>query len=429
MSCFLCQCEWVFLKKKNSIKQLIQEHSPDIVLLTETKVYTKVSIKIDGYQVFPAVRKRGSGGGLAVAVKHGLCSSLVIDYGENAEFITVRLCFGLESIRLILAYGPQEGDAKDEIEDSYENFQIQIDRSVLKGDSVLIVGDLNAKLGKTVIKNHDIHDMSANGKLLYDIINKYNLCVVNALRLCKGVFTRVNNKNSAEKSVLDYVIVSSNLSDNIQSLTIDEGKLSAPWRNLQRGKRLTDHNAIIFELQCERSKGNDKSNRKVVWNFNDDKGWEKFRDLMGNDSSLLEIWKSGSNVQICYQNWQSRLDRILGMCFKKKRISERKQLYNSEIRSLISKRKKLKTCDSFGKNYGKQLRKLNAKIDRKIARYNSDAVKKSIGKNGVIGKGDFWKLKKRLLPKAHNVPHALQDQSGFEITDPINIKSEYKAEF
>ena len=33
------------------------------------------------------------------------------------------------------------------------------------------------------------------------------------------------------------------------------------------------------------------------------------------------------------------------------------------------------------------------------------------------------------IPKAHNVPHALQDQSGFEITDPINIKSEYKAEF
>ena len=132
-------------------------------------------------------------------------------------------------------------------------------------------------------------------------------------------------------------------------MTIDEGKLFTPRRNLQRGKRFTDHNTIIFELQCERSKGNDKScNRKMVWNFNDDKGWEKFLDLTGNDSSLLEIWKSGSNVQICYQHWKSRINRILGMCFKKKRISERKQLYNSEIRSLISKIKKLKRCDSFG---------------------------------------------------------------------------------
>ena len=92
--------------------------------------------------------KEGSGGGLAVAVKHGLSSFLVIDYSENAEFVTVRLCFGVESIRLISGYGPQEGDAKDEIEDFYENLQLQPDRSFLKGDSVLLVGDLNAKLGK-----------------------------------------------------------------------------------------------------------------------------------------------------------------------------------------------------------------------------------------------------------------------------------------
>ena len=87
------------------------------------------------------------------------------------------------------------------------------------------------------------------------------------------------------------------------------------------GKRFTDHNAVMFELQCERSKGNDKSNRRVVWNFSGDQGWEKFRELTENDSSLLEIWESGNNVQICYQNWQSRLDGILGMCFKKKSIN------------------------------------------------------------------------------------------------------------
>ena len=45
---------------------------------------------------------------------------------------------------------------KDEIEDFYENLQIQLERSVLKGDSVLLVGDLNAKLGKAVI-SRDIH--------------------------------------------------------------------------------------------------------------------------------------------------------------------------------------------------------------------------------------------------------------------------------
>ena len=62
------------------------------------------------------------------------------------------------------------------------------------------------------------------------------------------------------------------------------------------------------------------------------------------------------------------------------RINERKQLYNNEIRSLISKRKKFERCDSSGKNYEKKLIKPDAKTDRKSARYNSDTVKKSIRK-------------------------------------------------
>ena len=112
----------------------------------------------------------------------------------------------------------------------------------------------------------------------------------------QGSIIKIVQRN---RSVLDYVIVSSNLSDKIQSMTIDEGKLFTPWRNLQRGKRFTDHNAIIFELQCKRSKGNDKSNRKVVWNFNDDKGWEKFRELTGNDSSLLQEFYLGTQLNWC----------------------------------------------------------------------------------------------------------------------------------
>ena len=37
------------------------------------------------------------------------------------------------TIRLILVYGPQEGDAKNDIEDFYENLQIQLlDKSFTK---------------------------------------------------------------------------------------------------------------------------------------------------------------------------------------------------------------------------------------------------------------------------------------------------------
>ena len=137
-----------YKSKSESIKQLIQENNTDILLLTEKKVYSKTAVRIEGYQVFPAVRSKRNGGGLLVAVKHGLCSGLMIDHGENAEFVTVRLIFPTKNIRLILAYGPQETDLKQTIDEFYNQIDIQVNRAILSGDSVVLAGDFNAKLGK-----------------------------------------------------------------------------------------------------------------------------------------------------------------------------------------------------------------------------------------------------------------------------------------
>ena len=61
--------------KLPSLLGLIDKNKYDVVLLTETKVYSKSSIKIPGYQLYPVMRGSGQGGGLLCAVKHGLCSS------------------------------------------------------------------------------------------------------------------------------------------------------------------------------------------------------------------------------------------------------------------------------------------------------------------------------------------------------------------
>ena len=67
---------------------------------------------------------------------------MIIDFGDNAEFLTVRLNFGQFALRLILAYCPQE---KDLVEDFLNNISVQLNRSVLSGDPVMLIGDLNAK--------------------------------------------------------------------------------------------------------------------------------------------------------------------------------------------------------------------------------------------------------------------------------------------
>ena len=75
----------------------------------------------------------------------------------------------------------------------------------LNGDSVIMVGDFNAKLGYDVIPK-DLHPMSNNGEQLFELCNKYNLKLMNASEHCDGVFTRIHKyKQTMEKPVFDYV--------------------------------------------------------------------------------------------------------------------------------------------------------------------------------------------------------------------------------
>ena len=50
---------------------------------------------------------------------------------------------------------------------------LQIERASVAGDPILIMGDFNTKLGKSIIKD-DINDMSSNGQILHNLIIKYN---------------------------------------------------------------------------------------------------------------------------------------------------------------------------------------------------------------------------------------------------------------
>ena len=133
--------------------------------MTETKVYTKTKIRQEGFQVFHSVHKGKNGGGILVAIKHGLCSSVMIDEGENAEFIIVRLDFGGTHFRLTCVYSPQENNPVAELDNFYENLSMQITRACLAGNPVFLAGDFNAKLGRQFISG-GINDISSNGNSL-----------------------------------------------------------------------------------------------------------------------------------------------------------------------------------------------------------------------------------------------------------------------
>ena len=88
----------------------------------------------------------------------------------------------------------------------------------LNGDSFILAGDFNAKLGSSIIKN-DIHPMSQNGGQLYRLILKYSLCLLNSSDICHGLFTFSRDSNGKkELSVMDDIFVSPDLNQYCKSI-------------------------------------------------------------------------------------------------------------------------------------------------------------------------------------------------------------------
>ena len=183
-------------------------------------------------------------------------------------------------------YGPQENDSEDK-DSFYHDISVQAEMAYLNSYSIIMVGDLNAKLGYDVIPN-DLHPMSNNGEQLFELCNKYNLKVMNASEHCEGVFTRIHKcKQTIEKSVLDYGFISSDLEEYFTSMQIDEEKHFTPWRSLKHGN---DDCAIKFCMTMKAFEQKQASKKIKVWNFNDPEGWEKFGKPTEPSTIISDMW-------------------------------------------------------------------------------------------------------------------------------------------
>ena len=138
-------------------------------------------------------------------------------------------------MRSILVYGPQEKEPEENGTEFYETLSNEIEKSFLSGDSLVLAGDFNAKLGYDIIKDV-IHVMSPNGKLLHALMMKYNLSLLNSSEVCNGLFTCTRDYHSRkELSILDYVFVSINLYQQVKSMLIDEQQLFTPLEETEKG--------------------------------------------------------------------------------------------------------------------------------------------------------------------------------------------------
>jgi hypothetical protein len=184
-------------------------------------------------------------------------------------------------------YAPTEDKADSEKENFYEELQLVIDQ-IPKSDTILVLGDGNAKLGKEDIRKevsgkHTLHELSnRNGEMLLEFAIGNNLTVMSTQfqhkKIHKGTWLAPDQRTLNQ---IDHVLITSKKKELIENV-----------RSLRGPNIETDHYLLKIIISQTLPKIYTKKNRVQtdLWN----------KSNLKNPTKLLEyrrgpIYKTGES--------------------------------------------------------------------------------------------------------------------------------------
>ena len=253
-----------------------------------------------------------------LGVHVGLEPVLINEYSEQFELLIVQVKAGDKDILVMTGYGPQEHWTDGDRLPFFTALEEEIASAEYEGKSVIITMDANSKLGPNYIPG-DSHDMSQNGKVLDGIIDRHALCVINGLTgKRKGVITRERHTvNGVERSVIDLVIMSSDMTQHVENIHFDEERVDVLTKNvkLNNGICLTksDHNIITTKLNI--SWTTNKAKVIEIFNFKDTKSLEMFKHVTTKTDHLCKIIDSDKSIHLVTKKFLKTLQGFVHHCF------------------------------------------------------------------------------------------------------------------
>ena len=410
--------------KLPSLKTEIINSKLAIFTIQETHFRKKGSLKIEEFEIFESIRKK-PGGGTVIGAHKALNPVLIEVYEEDFELIVVEVKVAKKEIRIITGYGPQESWPECERTPFFQALEKEIIKAEINGKSMYIGMDSNSKLGPTFI-SQDPQEQSPNGKILAGIIQRHGLVVANGLgNKCKGLITRRRKTiNSVEESIIDHVLVSEDLEEQLDSVEIDEEKHHSLTKIVKAKDgikiKASDHNPILTKIKI-------KWNRKLVkprfeiFNFKNKEGQDKFKMMTSTTTEFTDIFNNEDDINLCTRKFLRCLNRYIRKCFNKIRITNR---HNKVIEELFEKRKSLKNKKDDKSKH--ELEIVENHLADLCAKTNFEKIKEEIKgikpDEGGVNSSKLWKLKKKLNPKCRDPPTAMVDDDGNLITSAKGLE-------
>ena len=208
--------------KRQSLKNVLNELNVGVFTIQETHFAKKGILKLENFVIFEAIRNKVKGGTI-LGAHEALEPMLIQEYSEDFELIVVEIKIKNKEIRIMTGYGPQECWSETERMPFFVALEKEIIKAQMMGKSVIIGMDSNSKLGSEYISS-DPHFQSPNGRILAGILDRQGLIIANGIEnKCTGSITRKRiTIDGLEESIIDHVIISEDLKDDLESLLVDE---------------------------------------------------------------------------------------------------------------------------------------------------------------------------------------------------------------
>ena len=321
---------------------------------------------------------------------------------------------------------PQESRTKvDQLQEIYNIIDAETKTAREKGQSIMIIGDMNCKIGKVIPGNKE--DITKGGRLLLKLMKNHNLNVVNAMECCEGLWTRIEN---GIKSVIDYAIMFEEDLRMVNSMEIDEEKYRTPYHLENtagiRERKYSDHCMITLQLnilvQTEA-----KQTRVNVLNKD---GLTKFKNILSQKkvSNIID----DKDIRSTYTVWNKEIVDIRDSCYKSVKIRKTWKVSRklTAAKKEITKDLKTKNLTSEQVKLLKERRRMLIELieeeeqAKEYARITKivDDIKRDGGVNGTT----FWEVRKKLCKPKKEAGHAMMDANGVRCEKPEEIKNIYK---
>ena len=326
--------------KKESLVNMLEMDKPQVFMVQETKAKRQNQLLVKGYELYERVRKGKDGGGIVIGIKDDVESTpVLISKHEETEILVVEIAFKSMTIRFLTAYGPQEDAPEDTINNFYSTLEEEILRCEEDDCGLIAELDCNAKLGNQIITG-DPNNMSSNGKIFWDIIQRRECTVVNATEKCEGCITRSRTKAGIkEESVLDYVFVNALVAPFINNMKIDETKMKALTRYTKGTALPSDHNLLTCKFDIPVKKK--ITPRNEVYRLRNVEELQIFREATSNTDQFSKCFMSDDDVKVQGKRWMKLLQNTIKKSFTKIRIRNKPYNDKNNIQKKMKERQEI----------------------------------------------------------------------------------------